>query len=135
MVRNLGWDMETATMIFGHTHQPLEGVFDPASGPVRFWNTGSWVYEPTLGSKDAYVRYLQRAWPGTGIVIDTEQAEPRLVHMLADQNPLHGGTPAPGLRRPADQFTRRAGMYDARLRNPRRGRPAWARSRPRPSAS
>lgn len=108
--------MESATMVFGHAHQPLDGVFDPACGPVRFWNTGSWVYEPTLTSTDASLKYLEKAWPGTGIILDTEQAEPRLVAMLADQNPLSGGALAKDLRRPADHFSQRVPRYDAKLR-------------------
>lgn len=61
---------------------------------TRYWNTGSWIYEPDLGSRQAYARYLRYAWPGTAVVIDDEEPEPRLVELLADLNPLHGG---PGL--------------------------------------
>jgi UDP-2,3-diacylglucosamine pyrophosphatase LpxH len=121
VVRNLGWDRRSATFVFGHTHQPLHGDFAAATGPVRFWNTGSWVYEPALASRDAYVRYLERAWPGTAVLIDTSQPEPQLVEMLADQNPLHGGKPEPGLRRPFDHFTEQAARYEAKLRRSRAG--------------
>ena len=61
----------------------------PATGtPAR------WIYEPDLCSRQAYARYLRYAWPGTAIVIDDEQPEPRLLELLADLNPLAGG---PGL--------------------------------------
>ena len=63
----------------------------PSSGAVRFWNTGSWIYEPTLGSLDSYERYLRVAWPGTGVLVDTERDEPELVEVLADLNPLPRG--------------------------------------------
>jgi hypothetical protein len=116
VVRNLGWDMESATMVFGHTHQPLDGTFDPACGPVRFWNTGSWVYEPTLASSEAYMNYLERAWPGTGIVIDTEKPEPKLVEMLADQNPLSGGALPTDLHRPSQDRSQRLARYNEKLR-------------------
>ena len=60
----------------------------------RYWNTGSWIYEPDLGSRQAYARYLRYAWPGTAVLIDEDQPQPQLLEMLADLNPLAGG---PGL--------------------------------------
>ena len=54
---------------------------------TRYWNTGSWIYEPDLGSRQAYARYLRYAWPGTAVVIDDEEPEPRLLELLADLNP------------------------------------------------
>ena len=66
-------------------------------GRIRYWNTGSWIYEPDLGSRQAYARYLRYAWPGTAILIDAEAPQPRLLELLADLNPLHGG---PGLPAP-----------------------------------
>jgi hypothetical protein len=65
---------------------------------TRYWNTGSWIYEPDLGSRQAYARYLRHAWPGTAIVIDDEAPEPRLLELLADLNPLTGG---PGISQPS----------------------------------
>jgi hypothetical protein len=47
--------------VFAHTHQPLDGVSTP-EGSVRYWNTGSWIYEPDLSSYDAYVSFC--ATPG-----------------------------------------------------------------------
>ncbi len=64
---------------------------------TRYWNTGSWIYEPDLGSRQAYARYLRYAWPGTAVVIDDEEPEPRLVELLADLNPLSGGPGLPAL--------------------------------------
>ena len=65
---------------------------------TRYWNTGSWIYEPDLSSRQAYARYLRYAWPGTAIVIDDEEPEPRLLELLADLNPLAGGPACPSSR-------------------------------------
>ncbi|HET7446125.1 MAG TPA: metallophosphoesterase [Solirubrobacterales bacterium] len=94
VVENLGWGEQAETIVFAHTHQPLADVRCRAGLHSRFWNTGSWIYEPDLGSRQAYARYLRYAWPGTAVVIDSEEPQPRLLELLADLNPLHGG---PGL--------------------------------------
>ena len=89
VVRNLGWHRETDMVVFAHTHQPLARVIAPGTpGKVRFWNTGSWIYEPSLGSSQSYLSYLRHGWPGTGVLIDTDHDEPELVSMLTDLNPL-----------------------------------------------
>jgi UDP-2,3-diacylglucosamine pyrophosphatase LpxH len=98
VVANLDWNKEAEQIIFAHTHQPLACVQSSEDSHTRYWNTGSWIYEPDLGSRQAYARYLHHAWPGTAIVIDDEEPEPRLVELLADLNPLAGG---PGM--PASQ--------------------------------
>jgi UDP-2,3-diacylglucosamine pyrophosphatase LpxH len=94
VVENLGWGEGRDRIVFAHTHQPLADVRSSRDSRIRYWNTGSWIYEPDLGSRQAYARYLHYAWPGTAVVIDEDEPEPRLVEMLADLNPLHGG---PGL--------------------------------------
>lgn len=94
VVENLGWAGEVDKVVFGHTHQPLADVRTERTGEIRYWNTGSWFYEPDLISRAAYVGYLNRAWPGTAVSIDTDEPEPRLLELLADLNPLMGG---PGL--------------------------------------
>jgi UDP-2,3-diacylglucosamine pyrophosphatase LpxH len=94
VVENLGWGREAETIVFAHTHQPLADVCSSRGERPRYWNTGSWIYEPDLGSRQAYARYLRYAWPGTAVVIDEDQPQPRLVELLADLNPLAGG---PGL--------------------------------------
>jgi UDP-2,3-diacylglucosamine pyrophosphatase LpxH len=94
VVANLDWDRETDRIVFAHTHQPLADVRSSRGGSTRYWNTGCWIYEPDIGSRAAYARYLRYAWPGTAIVIDDEAPCPRLVETLADLNPLNGG---PGL--------------------------------------
>ncbi len=94
VVANLGWDREAEQIVFAHTHQPLADVRSARGGATRYWNSGCWIYEPDLGSRAAYARYLRHAWPGTAIVIDDEEPCPRLVECLADLNPLNGG---PGL--------------------------------------
>ncbi|MFN8162646.1 MAG: metallophosphoesterase [Solirubrobacterales bacterium] len=94
VVANLGWGEEAEKIVFAHTHQPLADVRSSGDARTRYWNTGSWIYEPDLGSRQAYARYLRYAWPGTAVLIDEDEPQPRLLEMLADLNPLHGG---PGL--------------------------------------
>jgi UDP-2,3-diacylglucosamine pyrophosphatase LpxH len=94
-VANLGWDREAEQIVFAHTHQPLADVRSARGDRTRYWNSGCWIYEPDLGSRAAYARYLRYAWPGTAIVIDDEEPCPRLVETLADLNPLHGGAGLP----------------------------------------
>jgi len=97
VVGNLGWDHEADKIVFAHTHQPLACVRSSGSSRTCYWNTGSWIYEPDLGSRQAYARYLRHAWPGTAIVIDDEEPEPRLLELLTDLNPLAGGAGIPAL--------------------------------------
>jgi UDP-2,3-diacylglucosamine pyrophosphatase LpxH len=94
VVANLGWGEGTEKVVFAHTHQPLADVRSDGNSGIRYWNTGSWIFEPDLGSRQDYARYLRYAWPGTAIVIDESDPEPRLLELLADLNPLNGG---PGL--------------------------------------
>jgi UDP-2,3-diacylglucosamine pyrophosphatase LpxH len=96
VVANLGWGEGADQIVFAHTHQPLADVRSSADSRTRYWNTGSWIYEPDLGSRQAYARYLRYAWPGTAVAIDTDEPQPRLLELLADLNPLNGG---PGLPR------------------------------------
>jgi UDP-2,3-diacylglucosamine pyrophosphatase LpxH len=98
VVENLGWDGEAETIVFAHTHQPLADVRSSRDGRARYWNTGSWIYEPDLGSRQAYARYLRYAWPGTAVLIDADEPAPRLLEMLDDLNPLGGGSGLPGPR-------------------------------------
>jgi UDP-2,3-diacylglucosamine pyrophosphatase LpxH len=93
VVANLGYDQEAEKIVFAHTHQPLDDV-RATHGPTRYWNSGCWIYEPDLSSRQAYARYCRYAWPGTAIVIDESEPQPRLLELLADLNPLSGG---PGL--------------------------------------
>jgi UDP-2,3-diacylglucosamine pyrophosphatase LpxH len=88
VVIRLGWARDTDKIVFAHTHQPLEDVRGP-SGAVRYWNTGSWIYEPDFATHDAYIRYLQNAWPGTAVMIDTDEPLPRLLRLREHLNPLH----------------------------------------------
>jgi UDP-2,3-diacylglucosamine pyrophosphatase LpxH len=91
VVQNLGWRPESGQVVFGHTHQPLADVRPAGDGHVRYWNSGSWIYEPDASSRESYERYLENGWPGTAVVIDTAEPAPRLVETLRDLNPLHGG--------------------------------------------
>jgi len=88
VVHNLGWVTEKNQVVFAHTHQPLEAA-TVAGSDIRYWNTGSWIYEPDLSSRDAYLAYLRNAWPGTAVLIDSDEAEPRLIRMREHLNPLH----------------------------------------------
>jgi hypothetical protein len=88
LVMHLGWARETDKIVFAHTHRPLDDVRGP-SGAVRYWNTGSWIYEPDLTSRQAYLRYLRRAWPGTAVLIDTDEPHPRLLRLREHLNPVH----------------------------------------------
>jgi UDP-2,3-diacylglucosamine pyrophosphatase LpxH len=97
VVANLGWDAEMEKVVFAHTHQPLADVRSANGSRTRYWNTGSWIYEPELGSREAYARYLRYAWPGTAILIDEDEPQPRLLELLADLNPRNNG---PGLPSP-----------------------------------
>jgi UDP-2,3-diacylglucosamine pyrophosphatase LpxH len=91
-VERLGWNRETDRIVFAHTHQPLADVRSSRDSRTRYWNTGSWIYEPDLRSRQAYARYLRHGWPGTAVLIDDDELEPRLLELLADLNPLSGGT-------------------------------------------
>ncbi len=91
VVQNLGWNHEADRIVFAHTHQPLADVRSRDDSRTRYWNTGCWIYEPDLSSRQAYARYLRYGWPGTAVVIDDEEPEPRLVELLSDLNPSAGG--------------------------------------------
>jgi len=88
VVQNLGWARGVEQIVFAHTHQPLSDAQPDGRGRVRYWNTGSWIYEPDLSSHDAFVAYLEKAWPGTAVLIDTEQAAPRLLEIRRHLSPL-----------------------------------------------
>lgn len=88
VVTHLGWARDTHKIVFAHTHQPLDGVTTPG-GAIQYWNTGSWIYEPDLTSYDAYVGYLSNAWPGTAVLIDSDEPQPRLLRLREHLNPIH----------------------------------------------
>jgi UDP-2,3-diacylglucosamine pyrophosphatase LpxH len=101
VVANLGWAERSERIVFAHTHQPLASVRSSADSRTRYWNTGSWIYEPPRGSRQAYERYLRYAWPGSAVLIDDEEPEPRLLELLVDLNPLAGGAGLPSPSRAA----------------------------------
>jgi UDP-2,3-diacylglucosamine pyrophosphatase LpxH len=88
VVANLGWAHDTDKIVFAHTHQPLDGV-TTRGGHIRYWNTGSWIYEPALSSHEAYIGYLTNAWPGTAVLIDSDEPDPRLLKIREHLNPLY----------------------------------------------
>ena len=91
VVKNLGWARHADKVVFAHTHQPLEDV-TAGDGRIRYWNTGSWIYEPDLSSREAYMAYLRNAWPGTAVLIDSDAPQPRLLRLREHLNPLRSLT-------------------------------------------
>jgi UDP-2,3-diacylglucosamine pyrophosphatase LpxH len=89
VIANLGWGHDTDKIVFAHTHQPLDGVTTPG-GSTRYWNTGSWIYEPDLSSYEAYLGYLQNGWPGTAVLIDSHEPQPTLLRLREHLKPLQG---------------------------------------------
>jgi UDP-2,3-diacylglucosamine pyrophosphatase LpxH len=87
VVKNLGWARDTDKVVFAHTHQPLDNV-TAGDGRIHYWNTGSWIYEPDLSSREGYLAYLRNAWPGTAVLIDSDAPQPRLLRLREDLNPL-----------------------------------------------
>jgi UDP-2,3-diacylglucosamine pyrophosphatase LpxH len=94
VLTTLGWGKNTDKIVFAHTHQPLDGVTGP-SGRWRYWNTGSWIYEPDLSSKRAFAAYVRHAWPGTAVLIDTDEPHPRLLRLLELPSGSNGSDPEP----------------------------------------
>jgi Calcineurin-like phosphoesterase len=92
VVWHLGWADRTDKIVFAHTHQPLDGVIGP-SRRVRYWNTGSWIYEPDLTSKEAFRAYLANGWPGSAVVIDSDEPHPRLLRLRERLKPVGEGMP------------------------------------------
>jgi 3',5'-cyclic AMP phosphodiesterase CpdA len=54
-------EIAPGTVVFGHTHQPLDGVATP-DGAYRLYNSGSWVWDRRLRDTAAD---RASAWPGT----------------------------------------------------------------------
>ena len=100
VLTTLGWAQDTDKIVFAHTHQPLDGVTGP-SGRWRYWNTGSWIYEPDLSSKSAYAAYVRNAWPGTAVLIDTDEPHPRLLRLLEEPSRSNGHLGHPDRAAPA----------------------------------
>jgi UDP-2,3-diacylglucosamine pyrophosphatase LpxH len=95
VVANLGWAREADKIVFAHTHQPLDGVTGPGGAGIRYWNTGSWIYEPDLRSRETYLAYLRNAWPGTVVLIDADEPHPRLLRLREHLKPM-GARPSRG---------------------------------------
>ena len=88
-MRNLGWARETDKIVFAHTHQPLDGVSGPG-GKTRYWNTGSWIYEPDLSFATRRTSgTCATPGPGTAVLIDSDEPQPRLLRLREHLNPLH----------------------------------------------
>ena len=77
-------DIDAEHVVFGHTHRrgPMPGDSGWQAAGTRLWNTGSWVFAPSLiGSRAARSPY----WPGTVVVVEDDGA-PRLEHVLDDRS-------------------------------------------------
>jgi hypothetical protein len=72
--------IEAEHVIFGHTHRrgPMPGEAEWAAHDTRLWNTGSWVFTPTLVGPTAR---KSPYWPGTLARVD-DAGPPELVHLL-----------------------------------------------------
>lgn len=85
VVRGLGWAGQDATdVVFAHTHRPLAGAQVEGS-PVRYWNTGSWLYLPPSNDPASaeFDRYVRDAWPGTAVLVDSDAPHPQLLSVYA----------------------------------------------------
>jgi hypothetical protein len=71
-------EIAPGTVVFGHTHQPLDGVTTP-DGAYRLYNSGSWVWDRRLRETAAY---RASAWPGT--VLRATGGDVELRGLLAD---------------------------------------------------
>jgi len=71
-------EIAPGTVVFGHTHLPLDGVPTP-DGSYRLYNSGAWVWDRRLRDTAAY---RERAWPGT--VLRATGADIELRGLLAD---------------------------------------------------
>ncbi len=80
---NLGWLDQADAVVFGHTHQPMDGI-QVNDDPTRYYNSGSWFYDTKESNNELY---LERAWPGTIVEIN-DSGEVHLKKVLETFNPL-----------------------------------------------
>jgi hypothetical protein len=59
-------------------------------GPLG-WFLGVWVVMMAAMMFPSLARYLRNAWPGTAVLIDTDEPFPRLLRLREHLSPLHGG--------------------------------------------
>ncbi len=72
------------TVVFGHTHAPLDGVATP-DGRHRLFNSGSWVWDRRL--RDA-PGYREQCWPGTVLRATGGELELRALLVDCDERDL-----------------------------------------------
>ena len=87
VVENLGWARDTDKIVFAHTHRPFDDVRAPG-GKVRYWNTGSWIYEPTSARAMPTCPTCVTGGPGPRFS-SIPQPQPRLLRLREHLNPLH----------------------------------------------
>jgi 3',5'-cyclic AMP phosphodiesterase CpdA len=90
-------EIAPGTVVFGHTHQPLDGIATP-DGVYRLYNSGSWVWDRRLRETAVY---RGSAWPGTVLRATGGDVELRGLLADCDENDLREllGAPAQPSRR------------------------------------
>lgn len=86
-------EIAPGTVLFGHTHLPIDGVATP-DGVYRLYNSGSWVWDRRLREAASY---RESAWPGTVLRATGGDVELRSLLDDCDENGLREllGVPAP----------------------------------------
>jgi UDP-2,3-diacylglucosamine pyrophosphatase LpxH len=77
-------EIAPGTVVFGHTHLPLDGVRTP-DGAYRLYNSGSWVWDRRLREAASY---RDSAWPGTVLRATGGDVELRSLLADCDENDL-----------------------------------------------
>jgi hypothetical protein len=108
--RNL--DLEPGTVVFGHTHVPLDGVATPDERH-RLFNSGSWIWNHRARSGAAQDRH---AWPGTVLRATGDAIELRELLTDCDERDLARWVADPrrgAVRSSVPTLARRRGMRRA----------------------
>jgi predicted phosphodiesterase len=76
--------IEADHILFGHTHRrgPLRGEPEWKARDTSLWNTGSWVFSPSLVGRTARESPY---WPGTIAIVEAD-GPPELCHLLDEMS-------------------------------------------------
>ena len=88
VVMNLGWARDTDKIVFAHTHQPLDGVVGPSTTCPLLELRARGSTSPTYARTAAYRAYLRNAWPGSAVLIDSDEPQPRLLRLREHLKPV-----------------------------------------------